>query len=183
LATVQSLAMQTAREATSLNDFCERLEGRLFALSKAHDQLSRRNWEHADILEIVMAGLAPYHDQGAGRITISGEPVRFDPKSALTFAMICHELTTNAAKYGALSLPAGHLSVAWKTRKNGSGRVLDFSWRETGGPPVDPPTRRGFGTLLVERGVQLELGGSARMSFDAPGVCCEIEIPLTGGGR
>jgi PAS domain S-box-containing protein len=182
LATVQSLALQTAREASSLDDFCARLEGRLFALSKAHDQLSRRNWEHADMLEIVMASLAPYHDAGADRITISGEPVRFDPKCALTFAMICHELTTNAAKYGALSVPSGHLSIAWKSRQNGRGRILDFNWRETGGPPVKPPTRRGFGTLLVERGVQLELSGHARLSFDAPGICCEIEIPLTGGG-
>jgi two-component sensor histidine kinase len=183
LATVQSLASQTTREAQSLDDYCLRLEGRLFALSKAHDQLSRRNWEHADLMEIVTAGFAPYQEDQDARITISGDPIRLNPKAALTFAMICHELTTNAAKYGALSQPSGRLDIAWKRRLDENRPMLGFRWQESGGPPVAVPARRGFGTLLVERGVQIELGGSATLRFEPAGVCCEIETPLPGGGR
>jgi PAS domain S-box-containing protein len=183
LATVQSLNLQTARQVTSFEEFCERMEGRLFALSKAHDQLSQCNWEHADLMKIVTAGLAPYQENDGTRITIKGEPIRLSPKAALTFAMICHELTTNAAKYGALSQPSGRLTIAWVSRECGSGRVLGFSWRESGGPQVTPPTRRGFGTILVERGIRLELGGAASLRFDPPGVSCEIETPLSIGAR
>jgi PAS domain S-box-containing protein len=183
LATVQSLASQTAREAQSLDDYCVRLEGRLFALSKAHDQLSRRNWEHADLMEIVTAGFAPYQEDQDARITISGDPIRLNPKAALTFAMICHELTTNAAKYGALSQPSGRLDIAWKRTLDENRPMLGFRWQESGGPPVAVPARRGFGTLLVERGVRIELGGSATLRFDPAGVCCEIETPLPSGGR
>ena len=177
LATVQSLASQTARRAHSPDDFREGLEGRLMALSQAHDQLSERNWEHADLREIARASLRPY-DEATGAITISGEPIRLPPKSALTFAMVFHELATNAAKYGALSRPDGRLCVEWIAEANGAGPQLQVSWRESGGPAVAAPTRRGFGSLLVERGVEAELGGQSSLDFAPTGVTCEIRVPL-----
>jgi PAS domain S-box-containing protein len=177
LATVQSLASQTARRARSPDDFREGLEGRLIALSAAHDQLSQRNWEHADLREIARASLKPY-DEATGAITISGEPIRLPPKSALTFAMVFHELATNAAKYGALSRPDGRLSLEWISESNGSGPELRVNWRESGGPAVAAPTRRGFGSLLVERGVEAELGGHSSLRFAPAGVTCEIRVPL-----
>jgi PAS domain S-box-containing protein len=181
LATVQSLASQTARGAPSLEVFRERLEGRLIALSRAHDQLSQRNWEHADLRAIATAALSPYLLEGSESVVIAGAPIALTPKAALTFAMIFHELATNAAKYGALSQPGGRLELAWKTQHNGSVPRLHVEWREHGGPAVIPPERRGFGSLLVERGIGADLGGQARLDFAPTGVVCEIEVPLADG--
>ncbi len=183
LATVQSLACQTARRAQTPDMFRERLEGRLMALSEAHDQLSRRNWDHADLREIADSALAPYAREAAGQVTVSGDPIRVNPRTALTFAMIFHELATNAAKYGALSRPQGRLALAWQILPQEAGPDLHMTWRESGGPEVAPPERRGFGTLLVERGVKVELGGSARLDFPRSGVVCEIQIPLMAAGE
>jgi PAS domain S-box-containing protein len=181
LATVQSLASQTARGAPSLDVFRERLEGRLIALSRAHDQLSQRNWEHADLRAIATAALSPYLLGGSESVAVTGEPIALNPKAALTFAMIFHELATNAAKYGALSQPGGRLELTWKTQHNGSGPRLHVEWRERDGPAVTPPERRGFGSLLVERGIGADLGGQARLDFAPTGVVCEIEVPLANG--
>ncbi len=183
LATVQSLVKQTSRGSTSPEVFRERLEGRLMALSHAHDQLSRHNWEHADLRDIVSAGLAPYYNETADNITITGDSIDLDPRMALTLAMIFHELATNAAKYGALSQPSGRLDLTWDVERNGSGPKLRLHWRESGGPIVNQPSRRGFGTLLVERGTEIEVGGSARLDFAPSGVRCEIDIPLPASAR
>jgi PAS domain S-box-containing protein len=178
LATVQSLATQTAQGARSPQAYRERLEGRLIALSRAHDQLSHRSWAHADLAEIVAAGLAPYRQSEADdNVTIAGEPIRLTPRAAVTLAMVFHELATNAVKYGALSQPAGRLAIAWTTEA-GPRRRLRLSWRESGGPRVSPPARRGFGTLLVERGIATDLGGVARLEFAPSGVRCEIDVPI-----
>jgi PAS domain S-box-containing protein len=181
LATVQSLASQTARGAQSTEDYHKGLEGRLIALSQVHDQLSQRNWENADLREIAEASLSPYDPALADAVTISGDSISLGPQSALTFAMILHELATNAAKYGALSQPAGRLEVAWTVERNGAGPKLRFRWRESGGPAVAPPERRGFGSLLVERGIRAELGGASKLEFAPAGVRCDIDIPLAVG--
>jgi PAS domain S-box-containing protein len=179
LATVQSLASQTARYAPSPQVFYERLEGRLIALSRAHDQLSRRNWAHADLLEIAAASLAPYRHEMPNHMQITGDPIKLEPRIAVTFAMVFHELATNAVKYGALSQPGGRLDLSWSVVPNGAGNKLQICWREQEGPPVKAPERRGFGSLLVERGVGADLGGSAKLDFLPAGVVCEIEIPWT----
>jgi PAS domain S-box-containing protein len=183
LATVQALVKRTARGSGSPEDFYELLEGRLMALSNAHDQLSRRNWEQVDLRDIASASLAPYRNEAAGNVTLAGDSIDLDPRSALTLAMIFHELATNAAKYGALSVPGGWLNLAWKVERSESGVKLRLSWRERGGPKVKKPARRGFGTLLVERGIKTELGGAARLDFAATGVCCEIELALPASVR
>ncbi len=178
LATVQSLVAQTSRGSKSPQTFREHLEGRLIALSQAHDQLSRRNWENADLRDIATAIVAPYRYEAADNVSISGDRVDIDPRRALTLAMIFHELATNAAKYGSLSRTGGRLDVAWEIESNGSQPKLRLHWRESGGPKVSAPSRRGFGTLMVERGLEVELGGAARLEFAPAGVRCEIEFPL-----
>lgn len=183
LATVQSLVKQTSRGSRSSDDFRQLLEGRLIALSQAHDQLSRRNWQNAALDDIAIASLAPYRNETASNMSISGERVDLDPRSALTVAMIFHELATNAAKYGSLSRQKGRLDVTWQVGRNGSSRRLHICWRESGGPKVKPPSRRGFGTLLVERGVEVELEGMARLDFLPAGLSCEIELPLETAAR
>jgi two-component sensor histidine kinase len=176
LATVQSLAGQTARRAPSPEAFRTALEGRLLALSRAHDQLSQRSWDHADLREIAQASLGPYDPGGA--IAIEGARVKLNPRSALTFAMIFHELATNAAKYGALSCSEGRLILRWTVVANGAGRRLQIRWRERGGPAIGMPERRGFGSLLVERSVATELRGSAAFDFDPEGLRCDIQVPM-----
>lgn len=178
LATVQSLASQTLRSGgvseTTRNEF----EGRLLALSRAHDQLTRGNWEHADFSTIVADVFEPYRRANTGALRIAGERVKLNAQAALTLAMILHELATNAAKYGALSQPSGTLSVSWRVTNGASPPRLAIEWQEMGGPAVTPPARRGFGSRLLERGITGELRGTARTSFDPAGFRCFMEIPV-----
>jgi PAS domain S-box-containing protein len=177
LATVQSLASQSARGAATPAAFREGFEGRLIALSKAHDQLTVHHWESADMRELLSGSLAPY--AGADRVTLRGEDLVLRPRAVLTLAMVFHELTTNAAKYGALSAPGGSIEICWQPIQGKDGRaMLQITWTEQGGPPVVAPTRRGFGSKLIQGSVAAEHGGSASLTYDPAGLRCEILMPL-----
>ncbi|HUL86815.1 MAG TPA: PAS domain S-box protein [Pseudolabrys sp.] len=179
LATVQSLASQTARGTHTPAAFRERFEGRLIALSKAHDQLTTHHWESADLRELLSGSLAPYGGAGAERVVLRGEDVVLRPRAVLTLAMAVHELTTNAAKYGALSAPGGRIEIHWQpVRAGNSSPVLRIDWLEQGGPPVAEPDQRGFGSKLIEGSIAAELGGTARLAFEPQGLHCQIEVPL-----
>ena len=176
LATVQSLATQTARGTHSPEAFRQAFEGRLIALSQAHDQLTRRHWSSADLRAIATAATAPYLSRGQERIAIIGDDVTVTPRMALTLAMVFHELTTNAVKYGSLSAPAGKVEVRWRVVP-GPPPLLSIEWREHGGPAVAAPTRRGFGSRFIEGSVAAELQGTARLIFDAAGLRCTMDVP------
>ena len=177
LATVQSLASQTARSAPSPRDFRESFEGRLIALSKAHDQLTMHHWERADLRNLLLAGFAP-HGVGPDKVVLRGEDVMLRPRAVLTLAMAFHELITNAAKYGALSAPAGHVEIQWQPVRDEHGRMmLRIDWQERGGPAVAAPERRGFGSRLIESSIAAELDGSARLAYAPEGLRCEVLIP------
>jgi PAS domain S-box-containing protein len=179
LATVQSLASQTARVAHTPAAFRERFEGRLIALSKAHDQLTMHHWESADLRELLSASLAPYAGAQSERVVLRGEDIELRPRAVLTLAMAMHELTTNAAKYGALSVPGGRIEIHWQSVHAGDRRpVLRIDWIEQGGPQVSDPEQRGFGSKLIEGSIAAELGGTARLAFMPEGLRCEIVIPL-----
>ena len=182
LATVQSLATQTARGTHTPEDFRRAFEGRLIALSQAHDQLTRRHWKSADLRDIVEASTAPHlarSQESQDQIAIEGEPITVTPRVALTLALGLHELTTNATKYGALSVPAGRIDVGWRVeRQSPQAPLLRIEWRERGGPPVTPPERQGFGTRFIEGSVASELQGKARLDYDPAGLVCTMEIPL-----
>jgi PAS domain S-box-containing protein len=171
LAIVQGLAQQSFRGGGVSIDVRSSFEGRLAALAAAHDLLTRRNWEGAELRDLVVAVVAAHCDE---RATIDGPPVQLPPKLAVTLALALHELCTNAAKYGALSVPAGRVSVAW-TNEHGH---LSLRWQESGGPPVATPRRRGFGTRMIERALASEDGGGARIEFHCEGLVCEIEADL-----
>jgi PAS domain S-box-containing protein len=183
LATVLSLARQTARTAASPKLFQERLQGRLIALSEGHDQLTRGSWERADLGEVLEAALSPYRDDASDRILVEGEPVELHPRSALNLTMVFHELITNAAKYGSLSEAGGKLAIHWHVDQVPEGRILKLVWQESGGPKVEAPVRRGFGTKMVERSVPAELGGTANVEFREEGLRCELTIPLVKAGE
>jgi PAS domain S-box-containing protein len=179
LATVQSLASQTARGAHTPAAFREGFEGRLIALSKAHDQLTTHHWESADLRELFWGSLAPYAGASPERVILRGEDVVLRPRAVLTLAMAVHELTTNAAKYGALSASGGHIEIHWRPGRTENGRpALRLDWLEQGGPPVAQPKQRGFGSKLIEGSIAAELGGKARLIFEPQGLHCEIVIPL-----
>ncbi len=178
LATVQSLASQSARGAPTPAVFREAFEGRLIALSKAHDQLTVHHWENADLRELLSGSLAPYTVAGAERVVLRGEDVELRPRAVLTLAMVFHELTTNAAKYGALSVPGGRIEIHWQPISGKDNQTLRIGWIESGGPPVSEPARRGFGSKLIEGSVAAEHGGSARLTFEPAGLHCEIVMPL-----
>lgn len=178
LATVQSLASQTVRTARDLADFQTRFEGRLLALSKAHDRLTRRNWEDASLKEIVQEELGLH--RAAGRtLTASGPDVALPPRHALALSMAFHELGTNAAKYGALTRPEGRVDVRWTVERDRHSRPLrvNLVWTETGGPPVSPPEGRGFGSRLLEA-MTSEVGGSGELLFEPQGVVWRLEFPV-----
>jgi two-component sensor histidine kinase len=125
---------------------------------------------------IVTDAVAPYrHDQ----ITLDGGPVRLTPKAALTLSMVLHELATNAAKYGALSVPEGRLAICWSVDMEDGARHLKLVWQETGGPEVAAPTRKGFGSKLIERSIAQDLGGVAESSFDPAGLRYTCDVVLS----
>ncbi|MEE1657239.1 PAS domain S-box protein [Microvirga sp. CF3062] len=179
LATVQSVASQTLRNAASTEQAKESLEARLFALSRAHDVLTRENWESADLYDIVEQAVAPYSSRGEDRLHLAGPRARVPPRMALALAMALQELATNAVKYGALSNDMGMISIAWSVQRGDSGPRLHLKWEESGGPAVHPPSRRGFGSRLIERSLSQDLDGKAQIAFLASGVVCIVDAPLT----
>lgn len=178
LATIQSIAGQTLRNAATPAEGREALETRLIALANAHDVLTRENWEGANVREIVASAMSAYTVDGAEqRIRIEGPDIRLLPRAALAIAMGLHELATNAAKYGALSNATGRVSISWKVRAE-APELFDLRWAENGGPPVKEPRKRGFGSRLVERGLAQDLGGRIELGFPRSGVVCAVEAPI-----
>jgi two-component sensor histidine kinase len=177
LASVQAIAFQTLRGDIPLAEARGRFEARLMALSGAHNLLTEENWVGAS-LERVVEDATEHLAGGSARFDIDGPPLRLAPRAALALAMALHELGTNAAKYGALSIDGGRVSISWTTDE----ARLRLEWRESGGPPVEAPTRRGFGSRLIERGLEADLGGAAALHFDPAGLRCEIEASLAAIG-
>jgi PAS domain S-box-containing protein len=173
LASVQAIAFQTLRGEVPLTEAKARFEARLMALSAAHNLLTEENWVGAS-LERVAKDATEHLAGDAARFDVEGEPLRLAPRAALALAMALHELGTNAAKYGALSVEGGRVSIVWSVE----GDRLRLEWRESGGPPVETPTRRGFGSRLIERGLEADLGGRAALHFEPEGLRCEIEASL-----
>lgn len=170
LATVQSMAAQTLRGETNPAVMYEKLEARLLGLSQVHDVLTRERWHGAELREVAERALRPFIDGGAERVSIEGPDVRLLPGAALTMALMFHELATNAVKYGAFSVEGGRLDLSWSLE----GDDLRLVWAESGGPAVTPPTRRGFGSRLIERGLRGELQGEAIMDFAPSGFVCTM---------
>ncbi len=177
LATVQAFAAQTLRNAVS-PEMRDAFEARLMALSRVHDQLSRQQWESAELEAVLKDVFAPHRGERGDRIRLGGSPVRLPPRTALSLAMVLHELTSNAARYGALSAPQGVLTVTWRLSETGAKQMLHIAWSEDGGPRAEKPAKQGFGLKLLERGIGKELGGQSHIAFTPDGVRCTIDVPL-----
>jgi two-component sensor histidine kinase len=184
LATVQSIAAQTARGAGSVAEFRKAFEARLLAISKTHNLLTESEWQGAELQQILADEAAAYRNgDGAARVRLSGEPVMLPAETALVAGMVFHEMLTNAAKYGALSTSSGHVDIGWRVERRANGGEVRLSWVESGGPPVEPRTAKGFGSRLIERGLEQEAGGAVTFDFAPEGLRCEMRIPLRAGAR
>jgi two-component sensor histidine kinase len=177
LATVQSISAQTLRTAENTGEASEALERRLLALSRAHDVLTRESWEGANLSDVIEQALAPFWSDAEDRLSVRGQDVRLTPRMALALAMALQELATNAVKYGALSNKSGTVQVSWAVQNGGPPR-LQLVWEEAGGPPVQAPTRRGFGSRLIERSLAQDLDGRVEIAFAPTGVVCTVDAPV-----
>ena len=172
LATVQAIAAQTLNDVPA--EVRERFTSRLMALAKANDLLVEENWQGASLRAIAEQVASPH--AGEERFSIEGPEVQLTPKAATAMALALHELATNAAKYGSLSVPNGRVDLRWTL--DGKGR-FELTWRETGGPPPTKPERTGFGTRLIERGLRNELRTEVRLDYAPTGLVCTLNGPLS----
>ena len=173
LANIQALVVQTSRSAETLTGFVEGLDGRIQSMAKAHSLLSEARWEGVSITRLLREELEPFGPRD-NVVTIDGPDLVLTPKSALSLSLAIHELVTNAAKFGAFSTPGGTVAVRW-TLADDNG--VSLSWVESGGPQVRPPSRRGFGSALIERALAMETGGLATLRYEPDGVVCDVFLP------
>ncbi|MDX3911675.1 MAG: HWE histidine kinase domain-containing protein [Sphingobium sp.] len=174
MAVVNSVVSMTARGAVSVPDFESTLVGRFSAISRTNDALICGTQNNACLRALLLSELAPFQDQG-GRITLVGPDVQIEGKLALDLALIFHELATNAAKYGALSIADGVIEVDWEVSLN-NPPALELVWRERGGPEVRSPKKVGFGSKLISR-ILRGYGGVTKIVYDPSGVYCTVSLP------
>jgi two-component sensor histidine kinase/integral membrane sensor domain MASE1 len=177
LARVATVVMQTREGSGTLDHFVKALDGRIQSMAAAHSLLSQSRWQGSGINDLVRDQLAPYATEA--NASIGGPNAILTAATTQALAMVLHELVTNAAKYGALSIPGGHVSVTWEKPSTwASTAKLTVMWRETGCTSVAAPTQFGFGTSLIRDLIPHELGGSVDLVFETAGVSCKIEVPL-----
>ena len=180
LAIVSAIASQTLAGAVSVKSAKEAFASRLLALSRAHDLLLHSNWTGSDLESVVKATVEP-HDGEQSRFHVEGPYVPLQPALAVTFSLALHELCTNAAKYGSLSVPEGSVDVLWQVIGEDDSRRLHLNWTESDGPRVDIPTRKGFGSRLIQKALAMELNGEVNVVYNPGGVVCTIDAPLPAG--
>ncbi|SFK17243.1 sensor histidine kinase [Caulobacter sp. UNC279MFTsu5.1] len=174
LATVQSLAAQTFRGAEDLPAARAAFMARLMALSKAHDVLTRQQWEGSQLAEIAREVILP-NIIDAGRLRLAGPKVSLHPPLALALSMALHELTTNAMKFGALSNERGYIDLRWSCP---DPQTVEIVWQERDGPTVAPPQRQGFGVRLLQRSLAADLRGPVNLDYRPEGLVCTILAAL-----
>jgi two-component sensor histidine kinase len=179
LAVIQAMARQTARHARSIDSFLEQFGARLQALAASHDLLVRESWYGASLSELVRSQLAVFIEKAGARIAIEGPSVALKPEAAQNLGLALHELAVNAAKFGALSVPEGCVSVVWQRDGSADQSAVTLDWRETRGPRVKYRRKKGFGSMVIERNLSRVLGADVVLAFDPTGVHCHIVIPAS----
>jgi two-component sensor histidine kinase len=179
LAVIQAMGRQTARHAGSIDAFLNQFGARLQALAASHDILVRESWYGASLNELVRSQLAAYSDSKDGRIEIEGPAVALKPEAAQNLGLALHELALNAAKFGALSVPNGRISIRWDRQGNTDGGAIVFDWQEHLGPKVKPRRKKGFGSMVIEKNLARALDADVTMDFEADGLRCRIVIPAS----
>ena len=177
LASLQSVASLTLRQAQSLEDAETKLSSRITAMAAAHDLLITEDFASASLDRLLHRTLAPFGAAESNRLTLAGPEVALPSSLVAALALAFHELATNAAKYGALSRDEGQVRIAWEV-EDVSPPMLDLTWTESGGPAVTPPTAHGFGTRMIERTLSAEVGASAQIDYRPDGVVFRYRKPL-----
>ena len=175
LAVIQAMARQTARHAGSVEGFLSQFAARLQALAASHDLLVRESWHGASLRELIQSQLAAYSGSGEAQVAIDGPAVALKPEAAQNLGLALHELAVNAAKFGALSVPSGRVSITWALRDN----ALRLEWREQFGPKVKVRRKKGFGSMVIERNLARALDAKVILDFDPDGLRCHIVIPAS----
>jgi PAS domain S-box-containing protein len=179
LAVIQAMARQTARHTGSVDTFLTQFGGRLQALSASHDLLVRESWYGASLGELVRSQLGGYLDGSASQVSIEGPAIAIKPEAAQNLGLALHELAVNAAKFGALSVPTGRVSITWNRLESAKGNAVELDWRERLGPKVKIRRRKGFGSMVIERNLARALDAEVNMDFDPNGLHCHIVIPAS----
>jgi len=181
LALVQALAAHTRHAAVSPTDFEQAFTSRLHALGHAHDLLTQTHWKGTSLHQVIETALAPFSVYGSSqaRVEVEGPQVWLNSNTAVTLTLAFHELATNAAKYGALSTNKGRVDIFWEARPAGEPQEVLLQWRESGGPIVEAPSRKGFGTMLIEKVLAYEAEGEAKLEFLPTGVAFMFRLPLS----
>src|ERR1700737_2680843 len=176
LATVSAIASQSLRTATSIEHGQHAIEGRLLALGRAHDLLLQARWSSAGLAHIVRSATEAYENPDAARFSIAGPDLQVASGLVIALAMMLNELCTNTTKFGALSVPAGRIEIAWTIDEN--AKRLHLTWTEKDGPPVHPPTRRSCGTPRLET-LGKQLDGNAHLAYQPTGFVYVLDVPLS----
>jgi two-component sensor histidine kinase/ActR/RegA family two-component response regulator len=176
LATVSAIATQSFRASTSIEHGQQAMEGRLVALGRAHDLLMQVSWSNASLSHTLGGATEPYDSQGARRFHFNGPDIRITSGAVIALAMTLNELCTNTTKFGALSTPTGRVDISWTI--DDEKQRLRLTWTERGGPPVQRPTRRSFGTRMMESLGQ-QLNGHVRLTYDPSGFVYFLDVPLS----
>jgi PAS domain S-box-containing protein len=192
LASIQAMILLTKPHARSVSDYADTLVGRLHAMARAHDLLAREKWQGARLHELIRNEFEAYVGADGAALKIAGDDLLLRPRAAQTLSLALHELATNAAKYGALSTPGGRVTICSSVKAASAptqapeagepasaAEDLVLTWTESGGPKIAEPKRRGFGSVVIERGIAHDLGGSTSLEFDPAGVRCTIRFPLS----
>ena len=180
LSVVQAIASQTGRTVETFEEFQKRFAQRLQGLAASHDLLVLQDWQGASLADLVRDQLAPFTEAGSERTTVSGPDIILKPEAAEAIGLALHELATNAVKYGALSVPGGHVTISWAFEDQGTApSQFLVNWLEKGGPIVTPPSHTGFGHIVFERLVTKSLNGSVAIDFAPAGLSWKLSIPTT----
>ena len=176
LAVIQAMARQTAKHTGNVETFLERFSARLQALARSHDLLVAESWHGASLHDLIRSQLGYYIDRDAGQVSIEGPEIQLKPEAAQSLGLALHELATNAAKHGALSKAGGRVQIKWQPSSNGG---VELFWRETSGPKVATPTKRGFGSMVIEHNLARALDADVALDFAAEGLTCRMAVPQT----
>jgi PAS domain S-box-containing protein len=179
LAVIQAMARQTAHHVGSIEAFLEQFSARLQALATSHDLLVQESWYGVSLFELVRSQLGHYLDSEGPQVSVDGPSVVLKPEAAQSLGLALHELATNAAKYGALSVSGGHVSINWTRLPAAESNGVEIWWSEERGPKVKAPRKRGFGTMVIQHNLARALDAEVSMSFSPAGLRCRIVIPAT----
>lgn len=177
LAIASAIASQSLRDATSIEAAAKTIAERLSALGVSHDLLIQESWTGAGCRTLIENAIRAFQTRGFEQFSITGNNVPVSSGPAVALSMVIHELSTNALKYGALSVPEGSVRIRWSVDLE--HQRFHLEWRESGGPVVVPPTKRSFGSRFIEQALPGQLQGEARLLFEPSGVVCDVNIPLS----